>query len=235
MDLGFIILRHVRDEITDRYWRLCFNSIKSFYPESKIIMIDDNSDQSKIGEFPHEVTVVQSEFPGRGELLPYYYYSRNKWFDRAVILHDSTILTRYIDFSIKDYKFIWEFQHHWDQIEDETRMIKIFEDEELLKFYQNKNLWKGCFGGMSIIDHSFLNKVNQKYDFSKLVDLVRVRFNRCSFERVIATILTKESEGKDKYSLLGEIHRYCKWELKLSEINGREHAHLPIIKVWTGR
>jgi DNA polymerase III delta subunit len=33
---------------------------------------------------------------------------------------------------------LWEFEHYWDQIEDETNMIKMFNDEELLIFYENK-------------------------------------------------------------------------------------------------
>lgn len=51
--------------------------------------------------------------------------------------------------SVDNYKLIWDFEHYWDLIEGETIMIKCFNDTELLNFYENKELWKGCFGGMS--------------------------------------------------------------------------------------
>ena len=132
--------------------------------------------------------------------------------------------------SVDKYKFIWEFEHDWDQVEDETIMINLFNDEELLKFHRNKSLWKGCFGGMTIITFEFLQSVNNKYDISKLLDCILSRFNRCSFERVIACLLQKEHK---KETLLGNIQRYCTWGICFNIIDN--HRHLPLIKVWTGR
>lgn len=100
--------------------------------------------------------------------------------------------------NVNKYKLLWEFEHHWDQIENETKMIKAFNDEDLLKFYENKNLWKGCFGGMSIIKHDYLVFINNKYDISKLLNFVLTRYNRCSFERVIACLL-QYSEKKGNF------------------------------------
>jgi hypothetical protein len=132
--------------------------------------------------------------------------------------------------NVEKYKFLWEFEHNWDQIEDETKMINIFNDLELNKFYENKNLWKGCFGCMTIITHDYLNYINNKYDISKLLDYVLNRYNRCSFERVIACLLQKE--GK-KETLLGNIHKYCNWGITFNEID--KYKNLPLIKHWTGR
>ena len=128
------------------------------------------------------------------------------------------------------YKIIWNFDHHWDQIEDETTMIKLFNDEELLQFYENKDLWKGCFGGMSIINHDFLTSINNKYDISKLLDCVLTRYNRCSFERVIACLL---QINEKRETLFGNIFKYCKWELPFQEKD--DTLHLPLTKIWTGR
>ena len=61
---------------------------------------------------------------------------------------------------------------------------------------------------MTIITHDYLTYIN-KYDISKLLAIVLCRYNRCSFERVIVCLLQKE-EGNTE-SLLGTIHRYCKW------------------------
>ena len=229
--IGFIILRHVNNELTNKYWITCFNSIRQYYPENNILIIDDNSNYEYITEETlYKTTIINSEYPKRGELLPYYYYLHNKLFDIAVIIHDSVIVNKYIDFSVEKYKFLWDFNHNWDQIKDETRMINIFNDLELNKFYENKELWKGCFGAMSIITHDYLTYINNKYDIRKLLDYVLDRYNRCSFERVIACLLQKEEK---KETLLGDIHKYCPWGIPFSQIS--KYKKLPLIKYWSGR
>jgi len=229
--LGFIILRHVNSEETNKYWMTCYDCIRKFYPENIVLIVDDNSNREFLTEKKlHRAVIVNSEYPKRAELLPYYYYLKYKLFDCAVILHDSVFINKYIDFTVNKYKLIWDFEHHWDQIEDETRMIKAFDDAELLHFYQNKSLWRGCFGGMSIITYDFLAHVNSKYDLSKLLDFVLTRYNRCSFERVIACLLQKEHSRE---ILLGDINGYSRWGIRYSERD--QYKFLPLLKVWTGR
>ena len=232
METGFIILRHVIDELTNNYWNYCYQCIRKYYPEYCILIIDDNSNYEYIKEQQtlYKIIVIKSEYYGRGELLPYYYYLHNKLFDVAVIIHDSVFINAHIDTNVSKYKLLWEFEHHSDQIEDETIMINLFNDKELLDFYENKNLWKGCFGGMSIITHNYLTFINDKYDISKLLNVITTRYNRCSFERIIACLLQKH--GK-KEVLLGNITYYCKWGINFNEKDN--FLHLPVIKVWTGR
>ena len=43
MSLGFIVLRHVNSELSDKYWIKCYDCIRKHYPENEIIIIDDNS------------------------------------------------------------------------------------------------------------------------------------------------------------------------------------------------
>jgi len=229
--IGFIILRHVNNEFTNKYWIKCVNSIRQYYPENNILIIDDNSNYEYITEETlYKTTIINSEYPKRGELLPYYYYLHNKLFDTAVIIHDSVFINKYIDMSVNTYKFLWDFTHNWDQIEDETRMINVFNDLKLKEFYENKNLWVGCFGCMAIITHDYLTYINNKYDISKLLDYVLNRYNRCSFERVLACLLQKEGQQE---TLLGNIHEYCKWNTDFNEIDN--YKNLPLIKCWTGR
>ena len=230
-DVGFIILRHVNNEHNNQYWIESYQCIRKYYPENKILIIDDNSDYKFLTyEKLYKTLIINSEYPKRGELLPYYYYLDNKLFDVAVIINDSVFINKYIDINVDNYNILWEFEHNWDQIEDETNMINIFNDSELKEFYENKDLWKGCFGGMSIISHKYLTHINNKYDISKLLDCVLNRYNRCSFERVIACLLQKEGA---KETLLGNIHNYCKWGLTFEEKDS--YLHLPIFKCWTGR
>lgn len=228
---GFIILRHVNNEVTNYYWNHCYDCIRKYYPENLILILDDNSNYNYITERTlYKTTIINSEYHGRGELLPYYYYLDNKLFDTAFIIHDSAFINTYIDLNVNKYKIMWEFEHEWDQIEDETNMIKLFNDKELLCFYENKDLWKGCFGGMTIITHDYLMQINNKYDISKLLECVLTRYNRCSFERVLACLLQKNEPNK---SLLGNIHSYCPWGVKFNQID--KYMHLPLIKIWTSR
>lgn len=232
--VGFFILRHVRDEITNRYWIKCYHSIRKYYPDNLIVIIDDNSDYAFITNEPvNNVHIIQSEYPGRGELLPYYYFIHyKKLFNIAVILHDSAFINKYIPDieKITSYKMLWEFEHHWDQIEDETRMIHMFQDDRLTKFYENKAGWSGCFGCMAIIHYDFLKYINNTYSIKKLLDCVKTRYNRSSFERVLACLMQLHFRVEP---LLGNIHKYCPWGLRIDQIN--HYSHLPIIKVWTGR
>lgn len=233
-DLGFIILRHVRDETTNEYWIKCYHSIRKYYPDNLIVIIDDNSNYAFITDEPvNNVHIVQSEYPGRGELLPYYYFAtREKWFDIACILHDSVFINQYIPDidKVVSYKMFWEFQHDWDQIEDETRMIHIFQNDRLTKFYEDKTRWTGCFGGMAVIHYDYMKYINKTYSIEKLLDFVKTRYNRSSFERVIACLMQLNVRTEP---LFGNIHKYCPWELRIDQID--DYSHLPIIKVWTGR
>jgi len=197
MSFGFIILRHVNSQSTDRYWKLSYDCIRKFYPENEIVIIDDNSKQQFItNKKLYKTHIIKSEFPGRGELLPYYYYSKNLFFDTAVIIHDSVFINKKIDFNVETYKLMWCFEIKDPyQIKDERRLINIFNDENLKQFHKNKK-WHGCYGGMSIVKYEYLNNLNKKYDFSKLLPLIKNRHNRMSFERVIACILQIENREK---------------------------------------
>ena len=230
-DIGFIMLRHVNSELSNSYWCLSYDCIRKYYPECIIIIIDDNSNYKYISDkFLYKTIVIKSEYPGRAELLPYYYYLSNHLFNTAVIIHDSVFINSYIRFQVDTYKIIWCFEHDWDQIEDEKRILSVFNDEELNVFHENKHLWKGCFGGMSVITYDYLSFINSKYDISKMLDSVLNRYNRMSFERVIACLLQINQKTRP---LFGDINKYCKFGLPLDKKYMLEH--LPLIKVWTGR
>lgn len=233
--IGFIILRHVNNEESNNYWIYSYNCIREYYSENNILIIDDNSKYEYITNIElYKTTIINSEYKGRGELLPYYYYLHNKLFDIAVIIHDSVFINKYIDFYTDKYIMIWEFNNHeWDNIEDETNIIKLFDDNELLEFYKDKSLWSGCFGAMCIISHDFLIEINNKYEINKLLDVIKTRHNRCSFERVISCLLQKTYEKK---VLLGNIHNYCEYGcIQYKFKSCFKQLQLPIIKMWAGR
>ena len=99
---GFIITRHVNSEKTNKYWNHAIKCLRTLYPLKKIIIIDDNSDSKYLKpEFNYKnIEIIQSEFKGRGELLPYYYYIKYNFFSNAVIIHDSVFFHKKIHFEL---------------------------------------------------------------------------------------------------------------------------------------
>jgi len=213
--VGFIILRHINSIQNSLHYLISYNNIRKYYPENHIIIIDDNSNKNFLYEHIdstlYKTTIINSEYPGRGELLPYFYYLHNKLFDIAVIIHDSVYINKYIEFGdVTYFKSIWDIgSHQWDQPEDEINIIKYLNNSHnLLDFHSCKHLWKGCFGGMTVINYDFLKTIDDMYNIKLLLDVIKNRYNRMSFERVIACIL----QFNTKYEcLLGSIHDYCKW------------------------
>lgn len=231
--IGFIILRHVNSVKTNEYWKHCYKCIRRFYPENPILIVDSNSDKKYISDISlYKTTVVESEFPGRGLLLPYYYYLKLKPFDTAVIFHDSVFIHKYINFNVDTYKILWEFEHDWDNPSDEIAILNIYNDEKIVDFYKNKDLWKGCFGALSVVTHEYLSEVNSIYSIEKLLDVIKEKPKHLCFERIIAVLLQICSKEK-KSSLLGDIHKYCRWGIRFSEKD--KYLHLPILKTWGDR
>jgi hypothetical protein len=58
---------------------------------------------------------------------------------------------------------------------------------------------------MVVITHDYLTFINNKYDISKLLDYILNRYNRMSFERVIACILQINNPSE---TILGDINTY---------------------------
>ena len=175
IDLGFILLRNVVDEQTGEYWKLSYNCIRKFYPNNYIIIIDDNSDYDYIDlDFQknklYNTHVIRSEYPKRGEILPYYYYLENRLFNKAFIIHDSVFINSFLDTEINDYRFILEFKCETNEYEkEELQMINALNNNlELHQIYKNRHLWKGCFGAMTIISYTYLEGINKKYNLFKI-------------------------------------------------------------------
>ena len=231
--LGFILLRHVNSEQSNEYWKLAYASIRKYYT-NPIVIIDDNSTDFLTPMPMKNTIVIQSEYPARGELLPYYYYAKHKWFDQAVIIHDSVFINKKIDFHVHNYKFLWEFtEHKYDVPLKEKKLIRALKNhEELMDLYETKQ-WKGCFGAMMIIRHTFLKQVDKQYDLSRLIPLIQTRDDRKRLERVIACMFQTKATA---VSILGNIFDYGSNPFYYSFKDYlKRKPTLPIIKVWSGR
>lgn len=236
MDLCLIILRCVNNADTEKIWRLSYRSARNAYPDTPIIVIDDNS--SIPPELDNNTKLISSEFPQRGEILPYLYYYKHKFAETAIIIHDSVILNGPINHDVETYKIIWEFnRHEWDFDHGVVDFLFPF-GSEMIDLYYRKLEWGGCFGGMTIINHDFLKRVISKHDFlSHWIPKITNRFQRMHFERALAVVLI--CNDKVRPSLFGDIHQWAEkscpgkvfGKLNLSDYN----PDLPIFKIWVGR
>lgn len=244
-DFIFILLRHIRDKETDRLWRESYISIRKFYPETTIMIIDDNSSYQDEITFPlSNCLIINSEYPGRGELLPYYYFYKLKPSKKAVFVHDSVFFNSKIDFSnIQSYEFFWTFNKVFDQDQLIIPIIEKFEDDNLVNFYRNKNLWNGCFGGMAIFTYSSIEKIVNEYPkfFTILLENIKCREERSGFERIIGCFFGYFHQKTP--TIFGDIHRWVqittkgekRYDISFNEYLNLKGGDYLIMKVWTGR
>jgi hypothetical protein len=231
---GFIVLRHVNSEQSNFLWNECVKQIRVFYPQEHIVIIDDCSDPLFLKSTVEldNCTVVQSEFPKRGELLPYYYFNKYKWFPKAVVLQDGIFLQQKIDFfETCDTCRIWHFDIFPHDLNQEDLFLKkLTNNEELL--ISHKSSYHGIFGVMSVMTLEFVEHLHDKYNFFCLLDCVTCRGSRMSLERVMGVILTVE--GKNN-SLFGPIYDYCEWGISFDQYIEKKIPYKPIVKIWSGR
>lgn len=206
---GFIFTRCVRNKEDNQIWINCYKSIRKFYKE-KILIITDGSNKELIEDIPLEnVQLIDSEFHGAGEILPYYYFQKLKPFNKAICMHDSMWFVNKFDFKnydLKDVIFLWYFtstnRHFPDK---EVELAKLTNKDEVLKLYETNN-WNASFGACSYITLDFVNKLNTEYNFLSFVNILgKERSYRHSLERIFGVLCYLLSDSiKTKTSLFGD-------------------------------
>ena len=251
---GFIITRHVNSEKTNRYWNHSVKLLRTLYPINKIVIIDDNSNKDFLkSDFDYKnIQIIESEFKRRGELLPYYYYIKYKFFENAVIMHDSVFFHRKINFEMLNHINVlplWFFNSDKENINNTLRITNYLKNkfiiepqlssDNILGTITNSSKWYGCFGVQSYINHNFLLQLEAKYNLTNMISAVSCRADRCCLERIMGCIFyTENPKIINHKSLLGNIHDYDRWGLTFDEYMNKlknKQKIRPIIKVWTGR
>ena len=251
---GFILTRHVNSEQTNKYWNQCVKLIRTFYPLRKIVIIDDNSNQEflKAEHNYKNLTIIQSEYLGRGELLPYVYYLKYKWFPNAIIIHDSLFIHKRIPFE----KFktpvlpLWHHNYDKENINNLLRISSALTNNQIITkkilgesiniLGLNNDTFNICFGGQAYIKLSFLEHIEQKYKLTNLVNVIHNRTDRCGLERILGLLFCQEYPRLLKFnSLFGDIFtQYRAFNYNYEEYNrdlkSTKIIH-PFVKVWTGR
>ena len=245
MTFGFIITRHVNSELTNKYWNRSVTLLRTFYPFIQLIIIDDNSNLEFVKSF-HDyknLTIIQSEYFGRGELLPYIYFLKYKWFDNAIIMHDSVFIHKRIAFEKFKFKVLpmWHFDNDTLHLNSTLNSLQYLKNSQCIRhkllntdiFMADK--WRGCFGAQCYINIDFLMHIEAKYNISNLTHSIKNRDNRQSLERIMGAIFYAECKALHKYkSLFGNIFKYCVWGYTYDQyINNKTNQ--VVVKVWTGR
>lgn len=255
MNYGFIITRHVNSEQTNKYWNQCVKLIRTHYPLRKIIVIDDNSNYNfvKADHDYKNTEIIQSEYPKRGELLPYIYFLRYKWFDKAVIMHDSVFIHKRVPFE-KILCPVLPLWHHGYDKENLHNLLRICSklknnlylknklngnEVNILGFNKNDH-FNLCFGVQSFITLSFLEMLEAKYKITNLISAINNRTDRCGLERIMGLLFCQEySKLIHIGSLFGEIFNHhmafgYNYNQYLDDFKNRK-MYGAFVKVWTGR
>jgi hypothetical protein len=240
--IGFVICRYVTSELHNMYWNECIKQVKLFYPLSPILIIDGGSDMIFVKKFDDvsldNCTFIDNDYKGRGELSAYYYFYKTHFCERAFIIHDSIFFYNNVKIDRTAHvQFIWDFPstYGFDDEHDGIELLKKLDRyEELLQLY-NSGKWKGCFGAVFVISHSFLVRLEEKYKLFNLLHHISSKRRRTHLERIMALLFINELN--EVTSILGNIfeqefgtsYDYYK------QFSLEKKAKLQIVKIWTGR
>jgi hypothetical protein len=243
----FIILRHLRNAQDNALWTAAYQSIRTYYT-NKIIIIDDNSQVNTFNGSLVNTEVIESEYRGAGEILPYFYFFQHKWADRMIILHDSMVLHR--PFRPTELDGILRFHWHFSMKESNyhAKMALQFSSmrhhEGLLAFVNDaSSQWKGCFGGAAMISYDAVEHLEKKYGFfSTLVLSIKTRKDRETFERMLGAVTFFEKMVEmDTCSTFGDIIRYpgaftdnMNKDMTAQQVQ-QANYDTAILKIWRGR
>jgi len=243
----FVILRNIQSVRDNDLWISSYNSIRKYYT-NHIVIIDDNSTINTVNGRLTDTDVIKSEWRGAGEILPYYYFLKEKWADRMIFLHDSMFLHRPFQPSELEgaIRFHWHFDH---EDRDDRRILNLLSllnesDDIRTSFSDSDFQWKGCFGGASIVDLDVVEKLEEKYELiSKLISTIRTRNDRKAFERILGIVVWYEKLiDSSTPSNFGSILAYPKaFESQNNNIETAAHIvsqtnyNTSILKVWRGR
>jgi len=209
-DIGFIISRCVKTKEHNFLYKECYNAIRKYHPNVKIVFIDDNTDKAILENYPMtNVEIIQSEYPGAGEYLPYYYLLQRKLFKKAVLMQDSMILQTEIPFdTVGSYKFLFYYTPAEMDKPPNDLIEKTKVPNELLSVYTDRK-WVGCWGSSIIITYDFLKKIEDEVGILCWKDLINNRDMRISLETAIALVCIYLNNDKppEMNSLCGHVYQ----------------------------
>jgi hypothetical protein len=163
MDFGFIIPICIRNDIHFNQLKRCINSIRNFYENIKIILIDDSNIEytKQIEEFfkyDNNIFIKESLMKGSADQQIFKVLLETELFEKAIFIQDSMILNKQLEgIDEINLQFIWHFTNHrvhWDIIKEPNT-----------KYNLNNNI----ITHTDLIIHNVLRDYKDNKDFQKYV------------------------------------------------------------------
>ena len=225
---GFIITSYIHEFNHLLALDSCIKSLRDKHLEQKkIIIIDTKSNKNLVNLAinSNKYDDVIFEFSKEdipADMLALYYYKKNKYFTKAIIIQDSMKLKEKIDVSnVNDVLYLWHFTNHrihWNTIKepdteynktnnivthDDLIIDRINSKIEIQEFkdycnsiYFRKDKWCGCFGGCCIISYDFLEELDRRTGIINFQKLMITRRDRMVFESLFS-IACQYVSGRD--------------------------------------
>jgi hypothetical protein len=134
---------------------------------------------------------------------------------------------------------------HINNFQDEINMInKLKNPGEFVAYFHQLDICRtGCFGLQSLISYSFLNKIQETFDFMLLMDYITSRNDRMLLERVFSGICcfidTSFQENPSFYGNIPDdyIQRYeqTSYSYFIENQEKISEQQRPFIKIFSGR
>jgi hypothetical protein len=208
---GYYIMTHIRDPVDAFCLERCINSIRLHDKNYNIVVVNDKSPlQDMFNKIKNAHAndqkiqfIVNTQYPGAGEIYPYWFNTQNRLFDVFVTLHDSMLLKRAIPGEVWEghkCSFLWYFPKFQQMRHITDSLTNICENlscgKQILNMYGQPNLWVGCFGSSMLIRQEFLDVLFSKYELDKLMNYIKNRTHRETCERIFGIIICSEL-GRD--------------------------------------
>lgn len=254
-EFGFIMTRYVRSVVHNELWRENYRCLRQHFPTTPILIIDDYSDLTLVDQnfTMTNAAIIYSELPpGKGEILPYYYFYHKRPFNKAVMLNDGMLLQareplRSAILSTSDYRFLWHFDEFRDnELTEQLYLISTLKHEvqdQVQTLRLQKDKWMGCFSSASIMTWEFVAHMHHTYGFLDVAAAIQSRADRMGLERLVGLIAADcdgtKSRSRDEVSVFGSILAHKKtgayhWQ---DYIDDKRQGSItePMIKIWNGR
>lgn len=161
MRFGFIIPTCVKNDIHFNQLKRCIKSIRNFYINIKIVLIDDSDIEftkqiNNYFETDNNIFIKESIIKGSADQQIFKILFETDLFDKAVFIQDSMILNKKLENIDKiNLQFIWHFKNHrlhWDIIKEPNTEY---------------NIINNIITHTNLIKHNILRDYNDNCEFQK--------------------------------------------------------------------
>jgi hypothetical protein len=227
MTFGFLIPCHVVSQDSFQTFCECISGLQRLYPEIPKILFYNKQTSFDISQLEFiqkdpTIRLITTRYC-EGEMNVYKHYYEEKYFDMAILLHDSFVLKKQFQNldAIEDINYIWNFTNHrvhWHIVEqpkteyNKQHNIKNLDDlilhlvtksfdhssdfyKYFMDIYHKKDKWVGCYGSLSIIRHDFLKQVQEKTQIFNVIPNIKDKWDRVSMESIL-TLAFQYTLGK---------------------------------------